>query len=697
MTATTNPPTWLDEPGAPLRQPPYRRFVRGRRDDPSWVRPALLALLSVTGLLYLWGLGASGWANGFYSAAVQAGAHSWKAMFFGSFDSSSFITVDKPPASLWVMDLSARIFGVNAWSILVPQTIEGVAAVGLLYATVRRQFGPAAGLIAGSVMATTPVAVLMFRFNNPDALLMLLLVGAAYATVRAAEKASTRWLVLAGVLIGFGFLTKMMQAFLVVPGFALVYLMVAPTSLKKRIGSLLTAGLAMFVAAGWWVAVVTLWPAGSRPYIGGSQHNSHPRAHLRLQRLRPAHRERDRQRRRWWAGHWQRGNVGRDRHHPAVRQRHGRPGLLAIPAALIFLVAGLALTRLRPLADLDRGHWILWGSWLLVTGLTFSYAQGIIHPYYTVALTPAIGALVGMGAMAFWRHRESLGARLTLSAAIAATACWSYVLLQRNTGSWQTLGAVILVVGLATAAAFASLPWLAQLAGERATLVAKGSAALAIIALLVGITGPAAYAVKTASVPHTGSIPSAGPATTGGGGFAGRGGFGGGHGSPGGQGAGTGTQTGAVQGIGPGGRGGGPSGLLDASTPSAALVTALQTDAGSYTWVLATVGANNAAGYQLATGDAVMAIGGFNGSDPDADPRRIPGSGQRRRDPLLHRRRRAGQRAERRGHSVGNHQLGGRPLCEHNHRRDHGVRPQHGHRGELDPLSLRQSHNGSTS
>ncbi len=620
MTATTNAPTWLDEPGAPLRQPPYRRFVRGRRDDPSWVRPALLALLSVTGLLYLWGLGASGWANGFYSAAVQAGAHSWKAMFFGSFDSSSFITVDKPPASLWVMDLSARIFGVNAWSILVPQAIEGVAAVGLLYATVRRQFGPAAGLIAGAVMATTPVAVLMFRFNNPDALLMLLLVGAAYATVRAAEKASTRWLVLAGVLIGFGFLTKMMQAFLVVPGFALVYLMVAPASLRKRIGSLLTAGLAMFVAAGWWVAVVTLWPAGSRPYIGGSQHNSVLELIFgyngfgRLTGNETGSVVGGGQGT-GSAGMW--GATGITRLFGA--DMGGQVSWL-IPAALIFLVAGLVLTRLRPLADLERGHWILWGSWLLVTGVTFSYARGIIHPYYTVALAPAIGALVGMGAMTFWRHRESLGARLTLSAAIAATACWSYVLLQRNTGSWQTLGAVILVVGLATAAVVASLPWLAQLAGERhKSLVAKGSAALAITAVLVGITGPAAYAVKTASVPHTGSIPSAGPATTGGGGFGGRGGFGGGgQGGPGGQGAGTGnrTQTGAVQGIGPGGRGGGASGLLDASRPSAALVTALKTNAGSYTWVLATVGANNAAGYQLATGDAVMAIGGFNGSDP---------------------------------------------------------------------------------
>src|SRR5439155_9642185 len=143
--------------------------------DPRWAQPALLGLLAATALLYLWGLGASGWANAYYSAAVQAGAHSWKAFFFGSTDAANFITVDKTPAFLWPMELSARIFGVNAWSILVPQALEGVAAVAVLYAAVKRWFGPAAGLLAGAVLALTPVAALMFRFNNPDALLVLTL------------------------------------------------------------------------------------------------------------------------------------------------------------------------------------------------------------------------------------------------------------------------------------------------------------------------------------------------------------------------------------------------------------------------------------------------------------------------------------------------------------------------------------------
>ncbi|MDQ1496251.1 MAG: hypothetical protein QOG69_2734, partial [Actinomycetota bacterium] len=190
--------------GSAARPGRVERLLYGKPTDPRWVRPALLALLVSTGVLYIWGLGASGWANSFYSAAVQAGSQSWKAFFFGSSDAANFITVDKPPASLWVMELSARMFGVNAWSILVPQALEGVATVAILYATVRRWFTPAAGLLAGAVAALTPVAVLMFRFNNPDALLVLLLTTAAYAVTRALEGASTRWLVLSGSLVGFG-------------------------------------------------------------------------------------------------------------------------------------------------------------------------------------------------------------------------------------------------------------------------------------------------------------------------------------------------------------------------------------------------------------------------------------------------------------------------------------------------------------
>ncbi len=243
-----------------------------------WERPALLALLVGTAVLYLWNLSASGYANDFYAAAVQAGTQSWTAWLFGSLDSGNAITVDKPPASLWVMTLSARIFGFSSWSLLVPQALMGVGSVALLHAAVRRWAGPVAGLLAGAALALTPAAVLMFRFDNPDALLVLLLVTGAYATVRAIDavtvRASTWWLVAAGAAVGFGFLTKMGQALLVVPAFGLAYLVAGPPRLRTRLMQLLAVLGSMIVSAGWFIALVELWPADSRPSIGGSTTNS---------------------------------------------------------------------------------------------------------------------------------------------------------------------------------------------------------------------------------------------------------------------------------------------------------------------------------------------------------------------------------------------------------------------------------------
>ena len=222
MHTSTLPRPPGSAPSGPAATWPRRSTPRPSPARRRWERPALLALLVGTAVLYLWGLSASGYANDFYAAAVHAGTQSWKAWLFGSLDSGNAITVDKPPAALWVMTLSARIFGFSSWSLLVPQALMGVGSVALLHAAVRRWAGPVAGLLAGAALALTPAAVLMFRFDNPDALLVLLLVAGAYATVRAIDavtvRASTWWLVAAGAAVGFGFLTKMGQALLVVPG-----------------------------------------------------------------------------------------------------------------------------------------------------------------------------------------------------------------------------------------------------------------------------------------------------------------------------------------------------------------------------------------------------------------------------------------------------------------------------------------------
>src|SRR3989449_8108001 len=265
---------WRRGTCTPMAAVTYTRAIPVRLSAAVWSRIPLPALTAFTFVLYVWRLDRSGWANAYYAAAVQAGTKSWKAFFFGSLDASNFITVDKSPAFLWVMEISARLFGFNQWSVLVPQALEGMATVVIVYVAVRRWFGPAAGIIAGAVVTLTPVAALMFRYNNPDALLVLLLTGAAYATLRATESGSTRWLVLAAALTGTGFLAKMLQAFVIVPVVIVVYLVAGRPRLLQRIKQLVFAGVAMVIASGWWVAIVQLWPSADRPYIGGSQDNN---------------------------------------------------------------------------------------------------------------------------------------------------------------------------------------------------------------------------------------------------------------------------------------------------------------------------------------------------------------------------------------------------------------------------------------
>ncbi len=456
--------------------------------DPAWARLALAVLLAATGALYLWDLGSSGWANAYYSAAVQSATQSWSAFFFGSFDAAGAITVDKTPASLWVMGLSARIFGVNSWSLLAPQALMGVATVGVLYAAVKRVAGPGAGLLAGAVAALTPVAVLMFRFNNPDALLVLLLTCAAYALVRALEHASTRWIVLAGALVGFAYLAKMLQAFVVLPVFAVVYLLAAPTGLGRRIGQSLAALGAMIAAAGWWVAIVAVIPADARPYIGGSQTNSILELTLGYNGLgrltgdeagsvvpggNPG------------AGMW--GETGLLR---MFSDEVGGQVAWLIPTALLLGAAGLVWTARRPRTDALRASLLLWGGWLVVTGLVFSLMQGIFHAYYAVALAPAIGALVGLGAVAAWRRRDLLGDAV-LGAAVATAAITGWWLLGRSPDFVSWLRPVALLAGLGAAFALLVRRW----------LPVRLAAVACAVGVAAGLAGPAAYAIDTAATP----------------------------------------------------------------------------------------------------------------------------------------------------------------------------------------------------
>ncbi|MEV5673750.1 glycosyltransferase family 39 protein [Streptomyces sp. NPDC052503] len=641
-----------DTPGAPAhaagsREPLVRRVRRGRPEDPRWARPAFLAMLLVIALAYLWNLSASGYANSFYSAAVQAGSQSWKAFFFGSLDSANAITVDKPPATLWPMALSVRIFGLSSWAILAPQVLMGVATAGVLYAAVRRRFSAAAGLITMAVFALTPVAALMFRFNNPDALLALLMTATVYCVLRAFEGGRTKWLVWAGVAVGLAFLSKTLQAFLILPPLAVLYAVFAPVSVRKRFGQLGLAALATVVSAGWWVAIVELWPASSRPYIGGSQNNSFLELTFGYNGLGRINGEETGsvgggggggQ-----GGGWGETGIGR-----MFNSEIGGQISWLLPAALILLVAGVRLTRRAKRTDTARAAFLAWGGSLLMTAFVFSFMAGIFHQYYTVALAPSIAALVGMGASVLWEERGRWWAGAVLGVTVAATAVWSYVLLGRTPDYVPWLRWAVLAGGLVAAV---GLLLVARL-GRRLALGAVG------LGLAASLAGPTAYTISTLNTGHQGSIVTAGPSAGGRGGPGG--GMGGGRppgqgtqqdggqgmpqggqapgngpgnaqggGFPGGgapgqgqQGQGQGRMPGGQQGgmpgggTGEGGGGGGMGGLLDGASVDSEAKTLLKQNADAYTWTAAAIGSQNAASYQLATGDPVMAIGGFNGSDP---------------------------------------------------------------------------------
>ncbi|WP_019970816.1 glycosyltransferase family 39 protein [Mycobacterium sp. 141] len=539
----------VEEVGA--QEQPLKLHMAGRE------RLALAALLVTTAALYLWNLSISGWANAFYSAAAQAGSSNWTAMLFGSSDAANAITVDKTPAALWIVDISVRLFGLNPWSILVPQALEGVAAVAVLYAAVRRAAGPAAALLAGTVLALTPVAALIFRFNNPDALLVLLLVVAAYCVQRGIEKDATRWwFVGAGAAVGFGFLAKMLQAFLVLPGLAAATLIAGDRSMRRRVGDVLVAGAVMVVSGGWYLLLVELWPASSRPYIGGSQHDSIVELVLGYNGFGRLTGD-------------ETGGLGNMNFDAGAGRLFGSQmgGDIAwlLPAALICLVAGLVITRRAPRTDRTRAALLLWGGWLMVTAVVFSFMSGIVHPYYTVALAPAVGALIGIGATLMWQRRNDIRAATAMSGTVLVTAILAAILLARNGDSMPWLRGAVAVGGVGAAALLLMNRWLDR----------RAVPAVATLALLSCLAGPAAYAVATAANPHSGAIPSVGPS-----------------------------------------RGGGFGGMFGAPDPGPALTARLSAGAADYTWAAAVVGSSNAAGYQLATGAPVMAVGGFNGTDP---------------------------------------------------------------------------------
>jgi len=499
-------------------------------------RAELLPLLVLAGVLNLWGLSINGWANTYYSAAVRSMAMSWHNFLFASLDQSGLMTVDKPPLSLWVQALSARIFGFHPLSLLVPQALMGVVAVGLVYDLVRRRFGRPAGFIAGLVLASTPVVVAVSRHNNPDELLVLCCVAALWFAVRAFETGRTRWLVLCGVAVGLGFETKMGVALMVVPGIAAAWMWSRWDGPRKgllALRQLLAGGAAMVVVGLAWPLLVTLTPAADRPWISGTSDNS------------------------IWSLIFGYNGLGR------VAGQSGGPGgggaggggtmfggatgpFRLLQAGLgdqagwllcFAIVSGLALIALTRLRRRDQrtGWLIAVGGAFLTTAIVFSFAKGIFHPYYVSLLAPfaalLIGAGVGQMLPAPLGVADSLrSARVVAPLAIGAGAVTELVVL--GTLGGQLSWAKPLVIGLGVGA-------MILLTLQLSTRVRAAILAVALAALLAA---PAMWAAETLGHATSGTFPTGGPASAsfaggpgGGGGpgssFPGRGAFGGSSGS----------------------------------------------------------------------------------------------------------------------------------------------------------------------
>lgn len=654
-----------------------RRVFAGKEGDPAWVRPTLLGVLALSAFLSLWALSMSGTGNDYYAAAILSGTRSWKAFFYGALDSSSFITVDKPPLSLWVMGISARLFGFTSWSVLLPQALMGVSAVGVLYATVRRAFGATAGLLAALILSVTPVVVVMNRYNNPDGPLLFLLVLAAWATLRAIESGRSRWLLLAMAFVGLGFNVKMLQAWMVLPALLTAYLWAGRPRLRTRLVQLLAAVLVVAAVSATWMLAVDLVPTDSRPYVGGSTDNTvwdlvvgynglgrifggrGPDGSPRGSQApapgdggpsRPADGNGARpeagstgvpspqvtpQGPGPGAGGGPGGFGGQSGWLRLFNDRIGDQISWLVPLAAVGLVGGLVVTRRRPRTDLARASLVLWGIWLVVHWAVFSLAEGGFHPYYTNVIGPAIAALVGGGVVLLRRRMADVPwPAWVLAVGLAATAVWSVVLLGRVPGWNGWLSPLALLLG--GGGAVALVAW-------RTGRIRAARTGTAILAVALGgaLIGSAAYATTPLSTRLQGGDPVAGPAGDRGSTFDdGPGVQAAGPLPPPGAGvpaapedrppratAGPGTQGSPTPAPGqslPGSAGGaqvGPGQDAEAGGEYAAadreLVDWLEAHWDGEDWIVATTGSHAAAPIILATdGLPVMAMGGFSGGDP---------------------------------------------------------------------------------
>jgi 4-amino-4-deoxy-L-arabinose transferase-like glycosyltransferase len=483
----------------------------------SWHRIALGAVLGLAALLNLWRLDQNGYANTYYSAAVRSMTRSWHDFFFASFDPGGLVSVDKPPLALWLQAASAKALGYSGFAILLPEALAGVGAVWIAYVLAARYFGRVAGLVAALALAVSPVSVAVNRDNNPDALLALLLVAAAYAGARAVESGRWRWILACSALVGLAFEAKMLAAAVVVPGIVLAWLAFAPVAWPPRLGRLAAGAAVMVVVGGAWIAAVELTPAGSRPYVGSTSDNSALSLLLDYNGLGRVTGQ---------TGGTSFGGGG------LGGAFSGTPGLLRLfndalgdqgawllPFALVGAVS-LAIAAVRARRRVGLGVLAIVAGWFVSAAAIFSFSSGIIHTYYVSALAPATALLVGAGAVSLWRDARRGGLWILLPAWAVLGSLLVELDLLRRSGYQSWLQPVVVVGGLLAASACAGLvvtdAWPERVTRRTATVALS-------VGLGVLLLAPAAWSFSTWDSPVNGVFPGAGPSLVsglgGGGGF----------------------------------------------------------------------------------------------------------------------------------------------------------------------------------
>ncbi len=575
--------------------------VRGEYGMMTFAEMAGLGgLLLGTAILYMWNFTSNGLANSYYAAAAQAASSNWTAWLFGSLDAANYVSVDKPPVTTMLMGLFGCMFGFSSFSMLLPHILAGIATVALVYMTVRRWYGSRSALIAGAVMALTPAAALMFRFNNPDSFLTLFLTASAYVFLRAFEnKRPVLWLSIAGLFTGLAFNTKMLQGMLVLPVMVVLYLALAKSKFVTRLWHVGVAGIVTAISTFWWSVVVWLTPASNRPWVGSTTDNNiwslifgyngfgrllgqgagqggmgggapGGMAQLGAQAATSTGTAFPQMTPPTGAGMGGAGSgiVGFGGNTGILRmfnESFGPNIAWLLPIALVSGGLIIWLLRRAPRDNKERVGVLLWLGWLLVHIVIFSMTGGVIHPYYAVAMAPATAALVGVGVPYLWKaYTRRTYVAWVLPMAILLTTIVAAVLLGYS-NYWPVLTWLVIITG--GAATFMTLLPLAQ----PRTWYRRVVLALAIVA---SMSAPTAFTLSSIATAHSGSIPTAGPSGT------------------------------AMQG----------SNNENAHAESA-LVKYLLANQNSATWVAAVDSANQSAAIQISTGQPVMALGGFNGND----------------------------------------------------------------------------------